>query len=444
MMTLLNESLWGDEGFSALAVMKSFPQMIGVVMRDTAPPGFYLLGWLWGRVFGFSEIALRSLSLLLIAGAAVFGALIVYRLQKSKVLAILTFLLCFLNPFSFPFAFEWRMYALLAFAILGSIYFFVSKKWWGYIILTTLAIYTHHFALFTVAGEGLVFLIEKIKEFRDKGKFEWKKFILSFWPFLVVGALYLPWLYPMYLQTKRVQGSGFWLGKPSLEEGRNLILRFIMVDSAGVWKQVVRAIVAILVILKIKSKMMREWVKILWLLMAPVLISFGVSYVITPVFYDRYLLSVAVGMGVLWALGSRKAAWILLVALVGIYGFFSWQKFFKPAKRPFGEVAAYVKSIRREGDFLLNYNGASHHLWESKYYGIPAPIYVPQGELPLYVGTAQMGPEDQMRSIPQTSERVIVLTSEPADKVELEKPWVRTEVKEFKNFEVILFEKGKN
>ena len=39
----MTESLWGDEAFSALAVMKSFPEMIGVVMRDTAPPLFILL-----------------------------------------------------------------------------------------------------------------------------------------------------------------------------------------------------------------------------------------------------------------------------------------------------------------------------------------------------------------------------------------------------------------
>ncbi len=441
MLNLWNESLWGDEGFSALAVMKSFPEMMGVVMRDTAPPGFYVLGWLWGRMFGFSEVALRGLSLLLILGAAIFGALIVYRLQKNKLLAGLAFLLCFLNPFSFPFAFEWRMYALLAFATLGSIYFFVSKKWWPFIILTTLAIYTHHFALFTVAGEGIVFLGEKIKECKKGRKFLWKKFVFSFWPFMVIGALYLPWLYPMYLQTKRVQGSGFWLGKPTWIEARNLMLRFMMIDNAGVWKQVARGLIVVLVVLKIFLKKIGEWVKILWLLMAPVVIAFGVSYVITPVFYDRYLLSVAVGMGVLWTLGARKISYGLLVILVGIYGFFAWQKFTHPQKRPFREVAAYVKSIQREGDFRLNYNGGAHHLWESKYYGIAAPIYVPQGELPLYVGTAQMGPEDQIKKIPAEAKRVIVLTSDSANQVELEEPWARGEVREFPNFRVILFEK---
>ena len=161
MLTLLNESLWGDEGFSALAVMKPFGEMLGVVMRDTAPPGFYVVGYLWTRIFGSSEIALRSLSLLLMMGAAVFAGLIVKEITKNKWQGVLVGLLAFLSPFTFTFAFEWRMYALLTFATIGSVYFFVTRKWKGYIVMTVLALYTHHLALFTMAVQGLWFLIDE-------------------------------------------------------------------------------------------------------------------------------------------------------------------------------------------------------------------------------------------------------------------------------------------
>ena len=40
LMNLWNESLWGDEGFSAIAVQKDFLPMLSVVMKDTAPPLF--------------------------------------------------------------------------------------------------------------------------------------------------------------------------------------------------------------------------------------------------------------------------------------------------------------------------------------------------------------------------------------------------------------------
>src|SRR3990167_5235609 len=165
METLLTESLWGDESFSAMAVKLPFGETMGVVMRDTAPPLFYFVGWIWGRVFGFSEVALRSSSLLLMIGAAVFAYAIVKRIGKDRFAAIGAGFLSLLSPFLVPFAFEFRMYALFAFLVVGSVYF-------------------------------------------------------------LIGALYIPWLYPFYLQIARVKGAGFWLQAPGVWEILGTLGRF--------------------------------------------------------------------------------------------------------------------------------------------------------------------------------------------------------------------------
>jgi len=436
MLTLWNESLWGDEGFSALAVMKPFGEMFGVVMRDTAPPGFYVIGWLWTRLGGSTEIGLRGLSLLLMLGAAMFAGLTVYHVSKKRWVAILTGLLAFLSPFTFPYAFEWRMYALLTFATLGSIYFFVARRWKWYVVVTTLALYTHHLALFTVAGQGLWFLLT---EFDWK---KWKSFIKQLWPFLLIGILYLPWVYPMYLQTIRVQGAGFWLRAPSLNEVKELLFRFMAGGVLEEWQLKVRLLVLLLILGKSWKKVRMKWLEVLVIVMAPVVFSYIVSHLLTPVFYDRYLLSVVMGIAVLIGLGMKR--WMVpgLILLVGVYGFFSYQSFVHPKKRPFRDLAGYVKSQLKEGDYLLNYNGKAHHIWETKYYGIPAPIYVPEGELPLYVGTAQMTDKDTVRQVPEGVNRVGVVTSEPVEEVSLEKPWQRGEFREFGELKLVWFEKG--
>jgi len=175
--------------------------------------------------------------------------------------------------------------------------------------------------------------------------------------------------------------------------------------------------------------------------MAPVVFSFGVSHLLTPVFYDRYLLSVVLGMAVLIGLGIRKWLVPVLLVLVVIYGYSSYQLFRQPHKRPFREMASQVKAELKEGDFLLNYNGGAHHLWETKYYGIPAPIYLPEGELPLWVGTAQMTDEDIVRSVPEGVERLGVVTSEPVEKVVIEEPWQVSGVGEFESIRVIWMER---
>ena len=440
MLTLWNESIWTDEGFSALAVMKSFKEMMGIVMRDTAPPGFYFIGWLWVRIFGNSEVALRSLSLLLILGAAFFGALLVYHFGKNKLLAILAFILCFFNPFSFAYAFEFRMYALLAFATMGSIYFFVTKKWWPFIGITLLALYTQHFALFTVAAEVVIFLIEKIK--LNKNKINFKELIKSLWPFWVIGLLYLPWVYPLYLQTTRVQDSGFWIPIPKINDFKNLVLKFIMVDGAGIWTKVSWILTVIILLLKDWKKYFDTWWKILLLLFSSAIFSFGLSFVMTPIFFDRYLLSIAVGMGVLLVLGSKKKAMPFLIILAAIYLYFSFFSFVHPNKDNFRDLADFIKTEKKSDDLLINYNGKNHRLWESKYYGLEAPIYIPEGELPLYVGTAQMVEGDKLRVLPDNPSRILVITSEKYEEVELDGPWVKYFQKEFGKLRVIYFRKS--
>lgn len=428
-MNLLTESLWGDEGFSALAVQKPFVEMFGVVMRDTAPPLFYMVGYIWGRVFGFSEVSLRSLSLILMLGVGVFVGKTIDEIGKDKWVAVLGGLLAFLSPFLIPFAFEWRMYALLAFTISGSIYFFATRRWTGYVIFTLMALYTHHLALFTLAGQGLWFLVND---------FKWRsprKWINQLKPFWLIIIFYLPWLYPVYLQTTRVQGSGFWLSPPSFEEVLDLMWRFVtggVVEKKRLW---VGGGILLLLAGKDWKRIGKKWLELLVIYVFPVILSAIVSYLVTPIFYDRYLLSAVAGMALLMALGTRgKFKWLLLVMVV-FYGLASVRLFMNPTKRPFRQMAEYIKKETRKNDRLINYNGAAHHLWESKYYGVPAPIYTPGGPLPLYVGTAQMTKEDTIESIGEMKGRLGVITSEPMEKVEIE----GFRITEEKDFDGLIF-----
>ncbi len=61
----LNQSLWLDEATSALVTRMSLADFFGKFMPgDFHPPLYYLALRAWGTLFGTSEIALRSLSIL--------------------------------------------------------------------------------------------------------------------------------------------------------------------------------------------------------------------------------------------------------------------------------------------------------------------------------------------------------------------------------------------
>jgi hypothetical protein len=116
--------------------------------------------------------------------------------------------------------------------------------------------------------------------------------------------------------------------------------------------------------------------------------------------------------------------------------------FTHPIKRPFRDLAAYVKASREDGDFIVNwYSNGTHHIWETKYYGVGGPIYVPGGgDLPFFVGTALMEEGDIITTVPAVSGRLGVVTSGPIEEV-LFPGYTKKEEKKFGTLKFLWFGK---
>lgn len=408
-MNQFTASLWGDEGFAIVLSQKSLPEIVSIVARDTSPPGYYFLEHFWVLIFGNSEVSIRALSFVLFLITVYF----VYKIGEfiwDKKTGIIAAALTFLNPFLFIYAFEGRMYSIMAAAVSASMYFFLKRQWVGYVVATTIALYSHHFAIFAVFVQGLWFLKEF---FRGKRKVA----LRMFKAFLAVGILYLPWVYPLYLQTTLV-GGGFWLATPTLKDLWGLIRKFIAEGIAH--KFAIPAFYLLGTVFafrrwdkdKEKALFLASWFFI------PLLLTYTISQVFQSIFFDRYMLYAIPGAMLVLASNRRQIGEIFLflavILLLAINAFY----FTHPTKRPFRDLANYVKETQQEGDFLINHNAQAHHLWESKYYGIPAPIWVPEGELPFYVGTALMVENDVVRRLPE-AQRIGIITSGNIEEVTL-------------------------
>jgi uncharacterized membrane protein len=114
-MNIFTESFWADEAFSALVMKLPFGKMIQILMGDVHPPFYYLLGSVWGKLFGFSEVSLRSLSFLFLIATTYVAYLISKSITNNKKLSILCGLAVFLIPFVNYNGFEARMYTLFTF-----------------------------------------------------------------------------------------------------------------------------------------------------------------------------------------------------------------------------------------------------------------------------------------------------------------------------------------
>lgn len=399
MLTVFNQSIWGDEGFSAILSMKSVKDIISIIIHDTSPPLFNLSEHFWFKMFGTGEVAIRALVFIYFLIAVFFTYKIGKHLWNKKV-GLIAAALTLLNTFLFVYGFEGRMYSLLLATVTASFYFFIKKDWVGYVVATTLALYSHHFAIFAVFVQGLWFL----KEFFWGKKQEATSILKSF---IVIVILYSPWLIPLYKQIRMVAG-GFWLAKPNLKDLWMLVVKYL---SFGI---------ALLILRNWAKKIGKASLLVAWFLI-PIFLIWLLSQKFQPIFFDRYLLYTIPAAMLLAASEMRTISKIVFVIVVALYLSADFIYFTHPTKIPFRDLAAYAKSTEQSGDILINEDIGNHKLWESKYYGIPAPIYNPSGNLPpFFVGTALMEPSDFIISIPKNGKRLGVITSKSGKDLETE------------------------
>ncbi|MCS7261590.1 MAG: glycosyltransferase family 39 protein, partial [Anaerolineae bacterium] len=159
------QSLWWDEGHSIAMASAPLAQIATQPGMDVHPPGYFLILHFWMGMVGMREYALRYLSVFF----SVLTVALMLRLARtlSNVTAIGCGMLAALLPLHVAYAQEVRMYALVTcltalsgYAQWRILFHDPSRRWWGLYVLATAAnLYTHYFALFIIAFQGLVWVI---------------------------------------------------------------------------------------------------------------------------------------------------------------------------------------------------------------------------------------------------------------------------------------------
>ena len=160
--TLGAQSYWFDEAQAAHELHLSFGSMLSSFNAvETAPPLYFVVGWVWVHLFGNGAVALRSLSAL--AGTALIP--IVYLAGRELVSSragLLAAAFAAINPFMVWYSQEAREYMLVAVFCAASLLWFARARqdpsrrnvvWWA--VFSGLALLTHYFAGFLVAPEAV-------------------------------------------------------------------------------------------------------------------------------------------------------------------------------------------------------------------------------------------------------------------------------------------------
>ncbi len=229
----LNQSFWLDEATSGLVVRNlSYSEIIAKFSpNDFHPPLYYLILKFWSGIFGSSEIALRSFSLIL----GVVSVYLIYQLGSllGREVGLVSALFLAVNGLHIYYSQEARMYILSLFLVLFLFYLYIKT------IESGKNIYWLMFSLFLVLNfltdylPNMVILVLWIYGFlfvRDKKW--WLNFFLSHMPLIIFFLVWCPILFKQIgigLNVKET-GSLWWniLGRVDLKSISLVPIKFIL------------------------------------------------------------------------------------------------------------------------------------------------------------------------------------------------------------------------
>ena len=166
-------------------------------------PLYHTLLFFWVRLFGTAEWVIRIPSVLLGAGAVPMLYVVARRLMSHRA-ALFAAAIGASSPFWIWHADEARMYPLMLFLGLWSLYLLFRAveagrawRWVAYGVVTGVSFYSHYFALLMPAVHLGYLLIFRVP---------WRKFLAWVGGMAVAGLVFLPWIWILY--TLRIEESG--------------------------------------------------------------------------------------------------------------------------------------------------------------------------------------------------------------------------------------------
>ncbi len=358
-----SKSFWLDEAVSAHYSSNPISENLKWVISDINPPLYNIILAGWIRIFGISETAIRSLSV-------IFGSvciLLVYfigKLMFSRKVGLVSAAMLALSPIQVYFSQEARSYAMFGMlSLISFIYYYkyaVSgsrKNIVPYLISTVLMLYTHNYGILVIVIQNVWFVVKYFDKFRK----------LKDWIVIqsILFLMYLPWvLVLLYIQIPKVASPGFTLGKPDI-----ILLMYTFKRFAGTSLLLMIYIVIITVyIFKIfyfnsKSSSAEHSgfsLLFMWSVLS-VIAAWLFSLTVLPIFQPRYLLFASIPLYILVALGlckisKKKFIQVVLISCIILLLIFSLVKQSgSPGIRDWRSAGNLVRSQVAQDDIVLLY-----------------------------------------------------------------------------------------
>jgi len=411
------QSLWRDEAFSILVAQKPLSFILQNLTFE--PPVYYLLLHYWIRVFGTSEIAARSLSLLGFTLATVVVISWSEKLFNKHWLSWVTPLLFFTNPMLLYYAFEIRTYGWYIFFIVLSLYAYSQSKWRLWVVASVLGFYTHTYFLFFFIAQSLHWIVLHRRKLLKPLTLLHDPMIAS--SILIVSSM-LPWLIRVMKETAVLTNS--WYFPVNFNLVKSVLGNMYLGYEGTPWHlwgftanvSLFLLISFFLAVSKKKTRARNTF--FLFCVILPLAIVIGVSF-FKPLFVNRYLIGVTVAEVFLVALAiesinnhllQKLGAWCLVL---GALAFNVWY----PSQHTKLNIRATIQEInalKGKDDVILAQSPLI--FFETIYYadkGSHVFLYNPQNSpFPWYVGGVLVSNNQMAADLPVYPTRAFLVAED--------------------------------
>ena len=462
------QSLWSDEGNSVALARRGFSEIAQRTAFDIHPPLYYWLLKIWTFVLGDSEFGLRSLSVCLAILLVYVIGVIGTRLYSPRV-GLIAALIATFSPFQVYYAQEARMYMLLT--LLASLTLLVTFLLlvelptlksghtflpfsYGYIIFTTMGLYTHYAYPLILVVTNIAFL-GWLWQTRAQGIKNLTAVLHWAYLQMIPLLLYLPWLPTAWRQVTTWPSENFDVPFTTILSEISITLLFGHSWPFQMGLMVAGGLAGIILLnlvfgfrqinLKINS-LNAHFVIILWLLL-PLLLT---ARIFSPAFLKFlliasppfYLLSAVVinqgvrfirrilpaNLGILTFVPQLVGAALLMSLVYPSY--VSLQRYYNDpdvSRDNYRRIVAYIKALGTSDDAIVLNAEGQQDVFNYYYNRIPrlsAPVYPLPRQRPLDE------PEtlSTLGEIAETSEQVYAVywANHQADPTGLIENWLNT------------------
>ena len=394
----LTQSFWRDEVYSVFMSARSIPFFVTHLSFE--PPFYYLLLHFWMKLFGQSEVAVRSLSLLAFSIATGIVILWSEKLFKKHWLSWWLPIFFFLNPMLLYYSMEARTYGwYMVFTIL-SFWTYSESMWIWWTIATVLGFYTHSYFIIVPFAQIIHYLWTH--------RFHWND---SFIRASVIAVICIaPWSVRLLSEVTKLRQSWYFPVNVNLITSvlGNLFLGYEGTPWYGwIFTKLLSLLIIFFTILALRSHKTNKNATIVAIqIFFPLFVIIGISC-IKPLYVNRYVIPVSIAEVFIITFGIQaiqnsqlqKIAGVLW--LIGVMGFNLWYPD-QHAKLDIRSTIRQINSVKTKTDVVIADNPLI--FFETVYYSTDKNrvyLYNPDNNpFPWYVGDALVSPSQMAADYP--------------------------------------------